>query len=67
MSNENQAVEVSSNKELLAMAIKELDRVIDYLYAENSEQQAFRDLCNVVNKLKTLQFNMMQFNMKESK
>ena len=51
----------------LAMAIKELDRVIDYLYAENSEQQAFRDLCNVVAKLKTLQFNMMQFNMKESK
>ena len=41
MSNENQAVEVPSNKELLAMAIKELDRVIDYLYAENSEQQAF--------------------------
>lgn len=67
ISNENQAIEVPSNKELLAMAIKELDGAIDYLYAENSEQQAFRDLCNVVYKLKTLQFNMMQFNMKEGK
>ena len=67
MYNENQAVEVQSNKELLAMAIKELDLVIDYLYAENSEQQVFQDICNVVNKLKTLQFNMMQFNMNGSK
>lgn len=41
ISNENQAIEVPSNKELLAMAIKELDGAIDYLYAENSEQQAF--------------------------
>ena len=66
MLQENQAVKAPSNKELLAMAIKELDEVIDYLYAENSEQ-AFRDLCNVVAKLKILQFNMMQFNKKESK
>ena len=67
MLQENQAVKAPSDKELLAMAINELDGVIDYLYAENSEQQTFRDLCNVVAKLKILQFNMMQFNKKESK
>jgi len=44
----------------LDMAIKELDKVIDYLYTETSEGQAFRDLLNVATKLKTLQFNMKE-------
>jgi hypothetical protein len=53
-------VKIPENKELLDMAIKELDKVIDYLYTETSEQQAFRDLLNVATKLKTLQFNMKE-------
>lgn len=53
-------VKIPENKELLDMAIKELDKVIDYLYTETSEGQAFRDLLNVATKLKTLQFNMKE-------
>lgn len=53
-------VKIPENKELLDMAIKELDKVIDYLYTETSEGQAFRDLLNVITKLKTLQFNMKE-------
>jgi hypothetical protein len=53
-------VKIPENKELLDMAIKELDKVIDYLYTETSEQQAFRDLLNVATKLKTLQYNMKE-------
>ena len=53
-------VKIPEDKELLDMAIKELDKVIDYLYAETSEVQAFRDLLNVATKLKTLQFNMKE-------
>ena len=53
-------VKIPEEKELLDMAIKELDQVIDYLYANTYEQQAFRDLLNVATKLKTLQFNMKE-------
>lgn len=53
-------VKIPEDKELLDMAIKELDKVIDYLYTETSEGQAFRDLLNVATKLKTLQFNMKE-------
>lgn len=53
-------VKIPENKELLERAIKELDKVIDYLYTETSEGQAFRDLLNVATKLKTLQFNMKE-------
>lgn len=53
-------VKIPENKELLDMAIKELDKVIDYLYTETSEGQAFQDLLNVITKLKTLQFNMKE-------
>ena len=53
-------VKILEDKELLDMAIKELDKVIDYLYTETSEGQAFRDLLNVATKLKTLQFNMKE-------
>lgn len=53
-------VKIPEDKELLDMAIKELDKVIDYLYTETSESQAFWDLLNVVTKLKTLQFNMKE-------
>lgn len=53
-------VKIPEDKELLDMAIKELDKVIDYLYTETSEGQAFRDLLNVITKLKTLQFNMKE-------
>lgn len=53
-------VKIPENKELLDMAIKELDKVIDYLYTETSEGQAFKDLLNVSTKLKTLQFNMKE-------
>lgn len=53
-------VKIPKDKELLDMAIKELDKVIDYLYTETSEQQAFWDLLNVITKLKTLQFNMKE-------
>lgn len=51
-------VKIPGDDELLDMAIKELDKVIDYLYAETSERQAFWDLLNVITKLKTLQFQM---------
>lgn len=53
-------VKIPKDKELLDMAIKELDKVIDYLYTETSEGQAFRDLLNVATKLKTLQYNMKE-------
>ena len=53
-------VKIPTDKELLDMAIKELDKVIDYLYTETSEGQAFRDLLNVATKLKTLQYNMKE-------
>lgn len=53
-------VKIPENKELLDIAIKELDKVIDYLYTETSEGQAFQDLLNVITKLKTLQFNMKE-------
>lgn len=53
-------VKTPEDKELLDIAIKELDRVIDYIYAETSEQQVFQDLLNVVTKLKTLQFSMKE-------
>ena len=53
-------VKIPEDKELLDTAIKELDKVIDYLYAETSERQAFQDLLNVITKLKTLQFNMKE-------
>lgn len=53
-------IKIPEDKELLDMAIKELDKVIDYLYTETSEGQAFRDLLNVATKLKTLQFNMKE-------
>ena len=53
-------VKILENKELFDMAIKELDKVIDYLYTETSEGQAFQDLLNVITKLKTLQFNMKE-------
>jgi hypothetical protein len=53
-------VKIPEDQELLDMAIKELDKVIDYLYTETSEGQAFRDLLNVATKLKTLQFNMKE-------
>lgn len=53
-------VKIPENKELLDMAIKELDKIIDYLYTETSERQVFQDLLNVITKLKTLQFNMKE-------
>lgn len=53
-------VKIPENKELLDRAIKELDSVIDYLYTETSENQAFWNLLNVATKLKTLQFNMKE-------
>lgn len=53
-------VKIPENKELLDRAIKELDSVIDYLYTETSESQAFWNLLNVATKLKTLQFNMKE-------
>lgn len=53
-------VKIPKDKELLDEAIKELDKVIDYLYTETSEGQAFRDLLNVATKLKTLQYNMKE-------
>lgn len=53
-------VKIPEDNELLDMAIKELDTVIDYLYTETSERQAFWDLLNVITKLKTLQFNMKE-------
>jgi len=53
-------VKIPEDRELLDMAIKELDKVIDYLYTETSERQAFWDLLNVITKLKTLQFNMKE-------
>ena len=53
-------VKIPKDKELLDMAIKELDKVIDYLYTETSEGQAFRDLLNIATKLKTLQYNMKE-------
>lgn len=53
-------IKIQEDNELLGIAIKELDKVIDYLYTETSEGQAFRDLLNVATKLKTLQFNMKE-------
>ena len=53
-------VKIPEYNELLDMAIKELDKVIDYLYTETFERQAVRDLLNVATKLKTLQFNMKE-------
>lgn len=53
-------VKIPENKELLDMSIKELDKIIDYLYTETSERQVFQDLLNVITKLKTLQFNMKE-------
>ena len=53
-------VKIPENQELLDTAIRDLDKVIDYLYAETYEQQAFQYLLNVATKLKTLQFNMKE-------
>lgn len=53
-------VKIPENKELLDTAIRDLDKVIDYLYAETYEHQAFQCLLNVATKLKTLQFNMKE-------
>lgn len=53
-------VKIPKNQELLDTALRDLDKVMAYLYAETSEQQAFQYLLNVVIKLKTLQFNMKE-------
>ena len=56
----NKDVKIPENQELLDTAIRDLDKVIDYLYAETYEHQAFQYLLNVATKLKTLQFNMKE-------